>query len=70
MLGIPYIDDVVRSQLANSGSDDIMEPMVDGIEPFALEQRRNKLLQSLDSCTNPVDFARFQAELAAEIIEN
>jgi hypothetical protein len=46
-----------------------MEPIADGIEPFALEQRRTRLLQLFDLCTGPVDFAHFQAELASEIIE-
>jgi hypothetical protein len=42
----------------------------DGTESCEFEQRRNALLQSLDSSTCAADFARFQADLAAEIIES
>src|SRR5580700_4089059 len=42
----------------------------DEYEPRKFEKRRNALLKLLDSATCPVDFARFQAALAAEIIES
>jgi hypothetical protein len=46
----------------------LMKP--DVTESHEFEQRRNALLQLLDSSACPVDFARLQAVLAAEIIES